>query len=420
MKRLNFILIFTIGTIFILGCMPESEVKGEESIFDIHVSQQKGEDNGTGSIDNPFKSISKALQYYNSNKNIKKLNNISIGGGVYTKEKFPLILNKNIKLYRNDENNQTVIIKGSGNYDEYGRDVTIILNGGNKLNSLKISSSRGIGVLSRNGNNIIQSSVLEDNEFGLIVSNSSHIIVEDSTIVNNSNFGIGLFDTSSIYLKNDSIQKNGIGLNLNGTSYFSNISENTKITNNSNCDFYYKVDNDIYLTGITWDENIRNIEERDICEDGNDIVNSGIGKIFFDKPKALFENKDKIDIVMPIYGQKFNSSEDIKFKYNKNYKYIMMALWEKSPRVVLDTQDIKNPKKIIWYWNPSMSRENDLYIMYSEGKVPNNGNLNSINHDNESNPESLKKGDYYFSIWAWDNEGLKVVASSIILKFFIK
>jgi len=479
MQKIKFFLLLILITFFISSCgssggaynthsnpsnsseypSPDNQEipKNIGSSLDAYVSQYKGEENATGKKNSPFKTISQALEYFND-KNRTLSHTINISGGVYNienGENFPLILDNGISLVRSDENNQSVEINGSGYYTDYEEYISIVLNGNNRLQSINISSTNNIAILSQFGKNTIQNSRLRNNKIGFLGIGNAQTTIANNLITKNSDRGILLLGNSSIYLKSNWIIDNEIGVELNENSKFSDISQNTTISANHKCDFYYKVNNDINLTGIVWDKNISdiiiNINE---CKDGNEITNiSGIGEIFLEETKnsipidnnisneinssnsdinlthgfnqeiaptkSFFQETDKIQIEKPKYAEYFNSSEEIKFEYDANNKYLMIALWKNSPRIVKESKNVSNPEQIIWYWHTGIEQESDDSISYNEGRVPKNGELNPINHNNENKPTALKNGDYYLTIWAWDNKGLEVTHSSIISKFYI-
>jgi len=489
MRNLKFVLLI-IFVLSIMGCGSGGRLPTEEpfpsdnppsttgTTVDTYVNQDidyvnpnRGkDDNATGKRDNPFKTISKALEHYRTKKTVT--HTINIAGGHYNIENgeiFPIILDENITLVRSDENNLTVDINGSGYYDEYGEYVTIVLNGNNTLKSLNISSVDGIGIVSTKKNNIVQYCTLYNNKIGFMGEGGSTTTIASNFIQNNSESGITLFGNASIYLKYNWIKNNGIGLKMDEESTLFSVSKETTIGDNYKCNFYYNSSKDINLSGIIWDKNISDIKlEETICENGNEIMNIGSGEIFpLEETKKIFENsspnennssspnnpknennsstpennstnepkdieeiepikkffngKNKINILIPKYGEYYNSSKEIKFKHDCDAKYLIMALWEKKPKHVERKGKVQNTADIIWYWHTGMEQKDDDFVVYyNEGKVPNDGNLNPKTHENEESPKKLEKGTYYLTIWAWDEKGLKVTDSSIIFKFYIQ
>jgi hypothetical protein len=93
---------------------------------------------------------------------------------------------------------------------------------------------------------------------------------------------------------------------------------------------------------------------------------------------------------------------------------IISAVIFKAPIQVTNAVII-NTSDIIWQWHNFMESGKDGGVKYSEGKSVSNG---IINYDDS--PQELEKGDYYWAIWCWNSDGIKIICSSRQRHFCVK
>lgn len=416
---MKYILILSLGFLF-LGCgASDNSSVMQKTSNEIYVSQKNGNDtSGNGKENKPFKTITKAITEVNGSTTIL------ISGGNYTEESgetFPLDIPKNINLFLSDENNKSVEIKGFGSTED-NKEVTLLLRGNNDLNGLSISSLDNIGILSTSGKNTLISVKLVNNQTALGVLNSSNITLLNSTIENNSYSGIELSNKASAKLVNTSIMNSNIGINISGDSKIDKNSENSKIIENKQCDFFTNGNQNMQLQGIEWDNEVFDFSIEKDCSDGNNIVNIGDGTISYQPiPNNLLftDIENEISILSPIFAETISTTTPIlRYTNIRVGKYIMVTLWKKLP--IVKDGVIANSEDIVWYWNSTMKNSPIGRIDYNKGANPINGELNPSS-PSTTIPNPLEKGRaYYFAIWEWDSKGINIVSSSSVSYFIVR
>jgi len=69
---------------------------------------------------------------------------------------------------------------------------------------------------------------------------------------------------------------------------------------------------------------------------------------------------------------------------------------------------IVNNADLVWVWHSGLDRGREGDVSFYEGVNVLNGEL-----DNSTQPVPLEKGrSYYWAVWAWDEDGLKITHSS--------
>lgn len=77
--------------------------------------------------------------------------------------------------------------------------------------------------------------------------------------------------------------------------------------------------------------------------------------------------------------------------------------------------EIKNVNNVIWQWHTGMKFGIEGEVQFSEGKNVING---IIDYNNE--PQHLNPGIYYWAVWRWDSDGIKILYSSRQMYFYVK
>ena len=406
---------------------------------DIYIDMDKGLDdsNQTGRKNSPFKTI-----WYALSKSESFFNTLYISGGEYTEEngeKFPLIF-WNKKLLYSSDNNKTVLIRGSGEFQN--NEVAIVLEGYNQIHGITISSNENIGVLSKNGESIIASSIFKDNKVALSQHNDSVIHLNNSEINSNSERGVELIDSSSLELISSIIRDSYVGINIRDSAKIIATSKNSKIINNDLCDLFTNSQSNMNLQGIGWDDNVSDFNIETNCINGNNIVRGDISRAsiifqptadgssdgsnqnnnnsFYNLSKLVFNNTKKIDILQPSYNELIETNEPIiKYKNTIENKYIMVSIWNNKPKV--QASKVTNSKEMVWYWHTGMDNSGIGYVEYLKGANPINGIVNTgIYNENNSVKPLLSGKTYYLVIWEWDVNGQEIISSSVNSIFHVR
>jgi len=96
--------------------------------------------------------------------------------------------------------------------------------------------------------------------------------------------------------------------------------------------------------------------------------------------------------------------------------FVMAAVFSK--RIAFDSQlnRISNLSDIVWAWNTGMSTGQEGNVAYSDGCKVTDGVIQY-----GTTPDPLLHGQsYVFAVWAWDDEGKKVIASSREIPFTVE
>lgn len=98
------------------------------------------------------------------------------------------------------------------------------------------------------------------------------------------------------------------------------------------------------------------------------------------------------------------------FTWNSTKRKIMMVSLFKQVIQISDNQ-IANPQDIVWLWTPPAGTTDPGTVLFSGGKIASYRNKKFVLSDiPQTNPLSL--GIYVWAVWAWDDKGLTIVASS--------
>lgn len=386
------------------------------------VDQTNGIDTNPGSQDQPFKTITKAL---NSDEACA---NIYVSGGIYNKdngEAFPLDLPYGTTLYYRNNNSKPVTINGHGLSEKTdGKDAAIILNGNNRLENLEIDSNNNIGVLNYSGANGILNSKLVNNSVGVGSIYDSIFLSSGNIFSNNTNAALEVSSDSKIILLNNKINNNNVGIiisnNGNLSFKYNNLYGNNTIQENTDCDLFYNGNENLYLDEITWDDDPFNFNISNECQDGNNIANKGFGSIHYQyipsQNQLLFNADKKINLLSPGFGETiYSQTPTLTYNADSN-KLVMIAIWSHPPKVVDNI--ITNPLDIVWYWHSGMRNSPLGIVNYDNGRKPISGDLNQSKLTDETIPTPLEKGKaYYWSVWEWDDSGTKISGSSITSYF---
>lgn len=390
----------------------------------IYVNQINSTNKGSGTKENPYKTISSALRRVSTISSVFLGGDatIYVAGGNYNAdngEKFPIVIPYNTKLLRWNENNESVFINGSGENDS-GQLVSIILQGDNEINSVTVNSNNQIGVLSTEGKNTISSSKFLNNQVAIAVLKSSQINIQNNSLYKNIR-AIEVLDEGSISLISNILTKNKIGIFLSANGMIERNTQNNYIIESTDCDFFHEGSQNLKLQGIRWDTDVLTFKVKKECKDGNNIVNIGTGTIDYqDIPEQnipLFSSQRIINIISPEFGETlFSTTPDFVYNATSN-KYIMVGLWTELPKI--SDNVIRNPESMIWYWHTGMNNSPIGYVSYNDGITVIGGNFDEDVNKNEI-PTPLEKGRaYYLAVWEWDDNGINIIASSNVSYFIV-
>ena len=184
----------------------------------IYVSSTTGNDQGQGTQQSPFRTITKALSLAQKNTAI------ILAPGTYssaTGEQFPIILHDNITLQGNpNTKGKDVVITGGGYYTSrtFARqNIAVLGANGSRISGVTITnpSERGYGLWIESSSLMVsQNTFMGNTHDGIsIVGMSAPIIQENSFIQNGAN-GVTIYGTSRPEIRNNDFQNTGFGINI--------------------------------------------------------------------------------------------------------------------------------------------------------------------------------------------------------------
>jgi hypothetical protein len=131
------------------------------------------------------------------------------------------------------------------------------------------------------------------------------------------------------------------------------------------------------------------------------------------------KNRPKVVTEYSNFGLKYISQKTAKdltflgFSWQPtSYKKIMVAIFDDVIKV--ENNEISNKSAIKWLWT---SQSDKGSVLISEGKISTFQNDKFILSEIPKTGFTLKSGSYVWCIWAWDDNGLNIVASSREIPF---
>jgi len=220
---------------------PTPEVITSTTLF---VDPQTGSDRNSGTANQPFKTITYALQQAKSGTTIR------LRPGVYTDktgEVFPLQIKSGVTLVGYPETRgKDIQIVGGGKYlspSWAGQSVTIVANGETQITGLTITNpnTRGTAVwvetgsptivrnwfvgsdregifVSGNGTPTITDNMIEQNGGNGLVFTRDSAGVVNGNVIRNQGFGMAIGDRATPTIRNNQIRNNKDGMVINGVS----------------------------------------------------------------------------------------------------------------------------------------------------------------------------------------------------------
>jgi len=367
-----------------------------------------------------FRTITYALSYLN-NLEGKHGYDVTVKKGIYDDnhgEDFPIYVNDNIRL--NAEYGAIIKTNGSSilaELDGYDLNapVIFILDGDAELKNFFIEGNdESVAIISRSGETKVHDNDISTNAVGILVINDSNSEIFRNNIHNNISglelmhqskpniFGNVLEENNSGVLILDSSNPNFGELNNPGGNY---------LGVNSNYGLCNTTPNYINAVGnytINFNEEVT-VNSK--CADGVLVGNISTGFIKFDilpnNKSSIFGVSSSVELLSPIIGESLYT--DIpQFIWNMEPRSLV-ALGVFSDRIKIKNNEIQNDEDIVFYWDSSMPAGNLGSVSIVDGIRYVSGNRTE-----GGTFRPLERGKiYYWAIWAWDSEGIKIIDSSV-------
>jgi hypothetical protein len=128
---------------------------------------------------------------------------------------------------------------------------------------------------------------------------------------------------------------------------------------------------------------------------------------------SIFYHSSGDSVIIKGFPDTLNNSPEFRWEKVENGN-ITSVIIASSPIIVLGSE-IGNINDIIWQWHSDMENLTDTVIKYSQGRNVINGTM-IFDHE----PTPLIPGDYYWAVWKWNSEGIKILCSSRQIHFNVK
>jgi parallel beta-helix repeat protein len=435
MRRIRILfcfIIYVVGSAVLFSCGGGSAGAGPpvtshpRTIGIVYVDAATGDDvNGSGSPGNPYRTITGGLKHAAAGESVYVMPgtyDASIG------ESFPITLVSGVSLVGLVSSEQPDIkpkIQGAGNYTSPSQGgpylTAIICADGADIDDFEITAPGGIAVWceAAAARTRIRENVIKLSDYGIVTAGTARPAIENNVITENFLSGIETLDTSAPLVRNTTLSSNGYGVVARDSS-LPDLGAPTKnganiLTENTECDLYNVTDSQISAIGNTWDDNPLLFTATNLCTNGANVVNEGLGAVLFrDVPVSddpIFADTDVIIPSLPGRNEILTTLEPRFMWTPSGSKYVFLALFQNRIKVV--NGSISNGFDAIWAWHSGLGKEGD--IRYGDGIVIAGGVL----MPGSPLPVLAKGKTYYWAVWAWDDKGVKIVRSSKEMYFTI-
>ncbi|MEO1180294.1 MAG: DUF1565 domain-containing protein, partial [Cyanobacteria bacterium J06636_28] len=175
----------------------------------LHVNSTTGSDElGTGSVEQPYKTITQAVQMASTNRTV-----LLLAPGHYSQdsgESFPLRLRPGMTIQGNAGETRNTIIVGGGEFrgDDQTQNVTIVTSDRSGLANVAVSNPKGTGVWIMGGTPILRRVALVSNAVaGIQVANGTPVI--ENSYFNRNQQGISIRGTGRAIVRGNYFEATG-------------------------------------------------------------------------------------------------------------------------------------------------------------------------------------------------------------------
>lgn len=400
---------------------------------------------GNGSIQYPYRTITHAINLIKAHQknHIPKdfedtlfKYEILISPGTYNfknGELFPIIIDSigNISFYFLDGNTVLEGLKDIKYHKSYLEDNLIIYRSSYFLGeSFLTISNMGNGEInfhnckgscvSLNGGVInIKRINFKNNINGIAVNRDAWVDINQCVISDNDSSGIIIFDDSYVNVRKCNILNNLYGVYIFNNKCNLNLGQchdlgSNILMNNIKSGICNKSNSTIYALGNIWNKSSLGNFERDFCDSGCNFGNLGNGFLIYDElfnHPPLFSGTQEIYIMYPQIGAQI-ATKFPSFKWERiDYKLIFLGVFKNEIFVL--NNNILNQSDLIWAWHSGLNDQE--IITLDDGQAYQDGNIVSLDL-----LKLDKNINYYWAVWAWDNVGNNIVASSSQYYFKLK
>ena len=396
-----------------------------------YVDSGNGSDtSGDGTVSDPFKTITYALQYAHVEREATGSITIYLEPGTYNTgsgEVFPLNPNIPVSIANNTVSGGegSVTIDGVGSFESTFTAATenagVLCGAGINLDGITLTATGGAGLWCESGSFLFKNGKIINSDKGSVSIDAFGRII-NSLIDSNTSAGLEIHSDSEIEIGQTDITNNAVGVYIADAAKVKIGTPTEKglntLTGNTNCDLWHNGSEWVYAVGNTWDDDVSSFTVGNSCAAGENIANTGLGAVFFQyipiSGSAVFPGRDNIELAYPEKGALLTDQSPPLAWVAPNSPLTVAAIFQNKIDVSANGK-ITNTSDIVWLWHSGLSSGRAGAVEYSEGKSVNDDDLVNV-----SDPVPLEKGrTYYWIVWAWDSEGKHVKYSSAEYDFTI-
>jgi hypothetical protein len=398
----------------------------------IYVDASTGDDTaGTGSGSKPYRTISHGLRAAQAGREAcageEPYEVVVMPGRYGAGEVFPLTVPAGVMLAGWDDSAVATEVVGSGPYTSANfpstRFVAIVAGAGSTVVSLRVRAPGAIAVLSEESDApaLLSGNEFVDSDFGLVVAGSARTHVIASVMARNTSSGVEVIGDAAPKLRRNTISSNAVGIAIRGRASpdlgtTTDPGVNT-IEGSGACNLLNVTTGVIQARGNSWDENAELFTALATCANGTEIANVVPGgavlyqRVPSDAP--IFAATKTIDIQFPVAGALLETTTpDIAWR-TTGKALVVAAIFSKPIAVIAGR--ITNPTDMVWAWHTGLGTGSEGTVAFSDGDAPRSDDLASSDR-----PSPLSRGQtYYWAVWAWDEGGRSIAASSASSYFTI-
>ena len=127
---------------------------------------------------------------------------------------------------------------------------------------------------------------------------------------------------------------------------------------------------------------------------------------------TIFAQTTLINTIKPAFNETASSTPAFVWQAT-GQKYVFLGIF--SERIIAKNNIIENINKNIWAWHSGLGRGREGSVYFSDGFDVVSGEL-----DQNRSPTPLLSGEYYWAVWAWAYDGIKVTYSSQEMYFIVE
>lgn len=354
---------------------------------------------------------------------------VILEGGTYTEEteRFPIVVPDGIRISGSElPGAQRVIFRGIGSYSRSASGdytATVVLKGAAQLRNVEIRSSATALLLddTRSGARV-QSVDITECVRGLLALSGSLAAVSALRVANCSGVGIETHDASAPEFSRSTVTDNAIGvlaLDDSRPVFGGDEAGSNSFVSNSLCDFKSSSTAIVDAVDNIWDDDVFSFLPATLCLGGENLVVETPGRVIYQylprQGAPLFPATKLLALLQPVHNSFISGTQPIfAWSAGSRSNKVALGVWDARPDV--GPLGIRNPGHMVLFWHSGLETGSIGYVRFEDMKTPIDGSVRELGQ-----PVPIAAGrPYYWAVWEWDEEGLRVEYSSEVRAFTLR